>query len=51
MVWNQRYIDMYRIDPKRVWRGCSIRDLLDARLAAGTFPLNPGALREQASAR
>ena len=42
IVWNQRYIDMYRIDPKRVWRGCSIRDLLDARLAAGTFPLNPG---------
>jgi diguanylate cyclase (GGDEF)-like protein/PAS domain S-box-containing protein len=42
VVWNRRYIDMYRIDPKRVWAGCSIRDLLDARIAAGTFPLDPG---------
>jgi diguanylate cyclase (GGDEF)-like protein/PAS domain S-box-containing protein len=40
VVWNQRYIDMYRIDPKRVWRGCSIRDLLDARVAAGSLPLD-----------
>ena len=40
VVWNQRYIDMYRIDPKRVWRGCSIRDLLDARIAAGSLPLD-----------
>ena len=41
-VWNQRYIDMYRIDPARVRIGCTIRDLLDARIAAGTFPLDPG---------
>jgi diguanylate cyclase (GGDEF)-like protein/PAS domain S-box-containing protein len=41
-VWNQRYVDMYRIDPKRIWVGCTVRDLLDARIAAGTFPLDPG---------
>ena len=41
VVWNQRYIDMYRIDPNRVWIGSTIRDLLDARMAAGTFPLDP----------
>ena len=41
MVWNQRYVDMYGIDQKRIWLGCTIRDLLDARIAAGTFPLDP----------
>ena len=40
VVWNQRYVDMYNIDPKRIWLGCTVRDLLDARIAAGTFPLN-----------
>jgi diguanylate cyclase (GGDEF)-like protein/PAS domain S-box-containing protein len=33
---------MYRIDPSRIWVGCTIRDLLNARIAAGTFPLDPG---------
>src|ERR1039458_7703980 len=33
---------MYRIDPSRIWVGCTIRDLLDARIVAGTFPLDPG---------
>jgi diguanylate cyclase (GGDEF)-like protein/PAS domain S-box-containing protein len=41
VVWNERYRDMYRIDPRHIWRGCTIRDLLDARIAAGTFPLDP----------
>ncbi len=41
LVWNRRYVEMYRIDPKRIWVGCTIRDLLDARIAAGTFPLDP----------
>ena len=41
VVWNERYRAMYNIDPKRIWRGCTIRDLLDARIAAGTFPLDP----------
>jgi diguanylate cyclase (GGDEF)-like protein/PAS domain S-box-containing protein len=42
LVWNDRYQSMYSIDPKRIWHGCTIRDLLDARIAAGTFPLDPG---------
>ena len=41
LVWNERYRAMYNIDPKRMWRGCTIRDLLDARIAAGMFPLDP----------
>jgi diguanylate cyclase len=40
-VWNERYRQMYNIDPRRIWRGCTVRDLLDARIAAGTFPLDP----------
>ena len=42
LVWNERYRAMYNIDRGRIWRGCTIRDLLDARIAAGTFPLDPG---------
>ncbi len=41
VVWNERYRSMYNIDPRRIWRGCTICDLLDARIAAGTFPLDP----------
>jgi diguanylate cyclase (GGDEF)-like protein/PAS domain S-box-containing protein len=41
LVWNEKYRAMYNIDPKLIWRGCTIRDLLDARIAAGTFPLDP----------
>jgi diguanylate cyclase (GGDEF)-like protein/PAS domain S-box-containing protein len=37
VVWNERYTRMYSIDPARIWVGCTIRDLIDARLAAGTF--------------
>ncbi len=46
VVWNERYRDMYSIDPRRIWRGCTIRDLLDARIAAGTFPLDPARYNE-----
>ena len=41
LIWNRRYVDMYSIDAKRIWPGCTIRDLLDARIAVGTFPLDP----------
>ena len=41
VVWNQRYVDMYRIDPQRIWHGCSIGDLLAARIVADTFPVEP----------
>ncbi len=40
LVWNERYRAMYNIDPKRIWRGCGVGDLLNARTAAGTFPLD-----------
>ena len=40
-VWNERYREMYGIDPKQIWTGCTVRDLLKARIAAGTFPLDP----------
>ena len=40
LVWNESYRTMYNIDPGRIWRGCTIRDLLEARIAAGTFPLD-----------
>src|SRR5665213_1522104 len=40
LVWNERYRTMYSIDPKRIWHGCTIRDLLDARIESGTFPLD-----------
>ena len=41
MVWNERYHAMYNIDPRGIWVGCTVQDLLRARIAAGTFPLNP----------
>ena len=42
VIWNERYRQMYSIEPHRIWRGCAVRDLLDARISAGTFPLDPG---------
>jgi diguanylate cyclase (GGDEF)-like protein/PAS domain S-box-containing protein len=43
VVWNRRYQTMYNIDPQRIWAGCSVRDLFEARKAAGTFPHDPEA--------
>ncbi len=50
MVWNERYRSMYNIVPDRIWRGCTVRDLLDARIAAGTFPLDPAGYATQLEA-
>jgi diguanylate cyclase (GGDEF)-like protein/PAS domain S-box-containing protein len=41
VIWNQRYVDMYRIDPAHIWHGCTVPDLLNARIASGNFPLEP----------
>jgi diguanylate cyclase (GGDEF)-like protein/PAS domain S-box-containing protein len=41
VVWNARYQEMYSIAPDRIWVGCTVSDLLNARIAAGTFPLDP----------
>jgi diguanylate cyclase (GGDEF)-like protein/PAS domain S-box-containing protein len=40
VMWNQRYVDMYKFQPGTIWVGCTSRDLLNARVAAGTFPLD-----------
>jgi diguanylate cyclase (GGDEF)-like protein/PAS domain S-box-containing protein len=40
LIWNERYRTMYKLEPHQIWRGCTIRDLLDARIATGTFPLD-----------
>jgi len=40
LVWNERYRAMYNIDPKLIWHGCTIRDLLAARIESGMFPLD-----------
>ncbi len=50
VVWNERYRTMYKIDPDRIRRGCSIRELLEARAEAGTFPLDPGPYSDELGA-
>jgi diguanylate cyclase (GGDEF)-like protein/PAS domain S-box-containing protein len=50
VVWNERYRAMYNIDPRNIWRGCTVKDLLDARVAAGTFPLDPERYEAQLNA-
>jgi PAS domain-containing protein len=34
---NQRYIEMYKLSPDVAKPGCSLRDLLNYRIAVGTF--------------
>jgi diguanylate cyclase (GGDEF)-like protein/PAS domain S-box-containing protein len=47
MVWNERYRTMYNIPEDKIWRGCTVRDLLDARVAARVFPLDPAGYAAQ----
>ena len=37
VVFNERYLQMYRLSPERVKRGSTVRELVEARIAAGTF--------------
>ncbi len=37
VVCNQRYLDIYGLPPDTVWPGCSLRELLNKRVAAGNF--------------
>ena len=37
VVWNERYLEMYRLSPDRVKAGATVRDLVQARIEAGTF--------------
>lgn len=40
MLWNERYARMYRIPPERLFVGCTVEDLLEARRIAGTTNRN-----------
>jgi len=42
MLCNERYLEIYRLTPKQVMPGCSLRDLLEHCRAAGTFSGNSG---------
>jgi diguanylate cyclase (GGDEF)-like protein/PAS domain S-box-containing protein len=37
MVCNERYLRMYGLSPETVKPGCSVGDLVEARIASGTF--------------
>ena len=41
VICNQRYIEMYGLSPEIVKPGCTLRDLLDGRMQAGTFSGDP----------
>jgi len=41
LVWNERYRTMYNVAPDGLTYGMSLRDVLAARAAAGTFALDP----------
>jgi diguanylate cyclase (GGDEF)-like protein len=36
MLWNDIYLKMYRLPPDRIFIGCTIEQMLEARAAAGT---------------
>lgn len=38
IVCNNRYLEMYGLDPKRVRKGITLREIVDLRFEAGTFP-------------
>jgi methyl-accepting chemotaxis protein len=40
VVLNQRYLDMYRLDPKIVKRGCTLRRLIEHRVETGILNID-----------
>ena len=36
ILWNDLYLKMYRISPERIFAGCTLEQMLEARKAAGT---------------
>ena len=36
LLWNDRYVKMYKIAPGRLFVGCTLEEMLEARKAAGT---------------
>src|SRR5712691_3160109 len=41
VISNARYIEMYGLSPDKVKPGCTLRDLIKQRIAAGTFSGDP----------
>jgi diguanylate cyclase (GGDEF)-like protein/PAS domain S-box-containing protein len=37
VLFNERYLQMYRLSPETVKPGCTIRDLVESRVRSGTF--------------
>ena len=42
VICNQRYIDMYGLDADAVAPGCTLRELIELRIASGTYSGDPG---------
>jgi diguanylate cyclase (GGDEF)-like protein len=42
VIRNQRYIDMYGLDADAVAPGCTLRELIELRIASGTYSGDPG---------
>ena len=41
VISNERYVEMYGLSPDKVKPGCTLRDLIKQRIAAGTFSGDP----------
>jgi diguanylate cyclase (GGDEF)-like protein/PAS domain S-box-containing protein len=41
VLCNQRYLELYRLAPEAIRAGMSLRDVIEARIAAGTFSGDP----------
>ena len=41
VICNQRYIEMYRLSQEFTKSGCTLRELIDRRVQAGTFSGDP----------
>ena len=40
VVWNAQYQAMYKLESADIWRGCTLRHLLDVRKVVGTLPVD-----------
>jgi len=47
LLWNDRYVKMYKIAPDRLRVGCTLEDMLEARKAAGTAYRDLGQYRSK----
>jgi diguanylate cyclase (GGDEF)-like protein len=41
LLWNQRFLEMYRIAAERIFAGCKLEHILEAQLLAGTACRDP----------